>query len=1187
MLPPSRILVGSLVAALMLGVAGCGGAGGGSVVDSDGATSNPSTTTPGQTGSGGTSDDSGTPADPGPSTGDPGTPDVGGGDAGSPSTDEPFVPPVADGPVLTHVQLLDSVGGGERLIAFGLPLPEGAVTSGEELVVADSDGNVVASQWSPLASWRTDGSVLHGVMTFQTPATQAAGTYQVRRGTDVSGTVLTKSDVVAAGFDARIEVRTSSGTYSLSAADLLAGSVPAPARQDHTHFAGPLSAEFAVGGPLLLNGSGGPHATLQGYFHVRAYDRPVERARVTLVLENTGAFQSLADVTGDVTLSVGGQTVYSNAGFSIGADKRYPKRSWWGGDPGLWVRHDTEFVQDTGLVPEYREFTVSEERLNNFPRSVDWHGTGELSAAMDAGGAAAYLAPVDRWSAAYLVSADRRAYDAMLAHADAYHWVVSKHNYAMNPRDENTGYPLDLAANPNAIGRGWSGDTSLSAAAQTRLPLKTDMAHQPNCAYLPYLVTGEFDYLEHCQLWGVANWLMERPGSEMGWPRSFYRGQLRAIGWGFRNIVNAAVVTPDAHPLKNTLDEAVGYAIDSFRNDLMPLSSLGVVATGPGVGVAIIYKGDDTPDPDDTGTTGYAPWQDDYLTWALGSAVELGYPADTVWPWKARPVVERLGDGSAYCWAKSALYALAIRPDEASPNYTSWGEVYDANFPGEVCPPVGTTNAGAGDRRANDYAAQMSGALSVAVNTGITGSSAAWNRYLARESSGDFHWWSGGFDKYPEWAIKPREAGGATPVPGDGGSAGDPVDSGTDTTTDTGDTGGDTSGGSGGTDSGGTGGGTLPLPTADDNNGDGVPDVIGSLSVNQWTPISTNTLADVDPCPTRDCPYSAVAGQKAVVYDWTGGAFAGGVGSLGSLIYWGGGHNGYYGTEVYAFDLASLQWRRLSEPTLAQGGGSSRDFGLTGECRFHDGAPIAQHTYDSVVYDPVGQRFYVMAPGDSPSDPPGPSTSCNSTLPAYFDFSSGSWGDAPVAGQGFSRTSASAYDPNRNKIWIHGTRGEGMLSAFDPATGAWDHYSKESGWVDIDMVADIDPMRDLFVMADFRNAGGVRVRDLSNPDNTGVFVNTTGATEIESEVAAGFEWVPELDGFIAWDGGASLYLLEAPAGDWRTGQWTWTRIAATGSAPGEPTNGPYSKFQYVPSLGIAIVANNRDTPVYAVRLVAK
>ncbi|MEM6639946.1 MAG: hypothetical protein AAF610_08590 [Pseudomonadota bacterium] len=661
------------------------------------------------------------------------------------------------GAVITSFSLDDADAGPGRAVTFGVPIAEGAVASGTDLIVTRTDGTVLTSQWNPLASWRTDGSALHGALTFLTPdAGDNSGAYQVRTGTPSGGSTISRADVVSAGFDAEVQINVGATAYRLSAADLLDGTV-AP-RQDYTHFTGPLAAEFIVGGALRVNGTGAQHPTLQAYFHVRAFQRPVSRVHVTTVLENTGVFNAPADTTGDVTITVGGTPRYTNAGFEVDADKRYPKRFWWNGDPGLWVQHDTEYVQDTRLVPEYRELTVSAATLNGFPSSIDWDGRGQLNAALAGGGAALHLAPLDHWSAAYLISGDRRAFDGMRAHGDAYHWVVSTFDYAMNPRDENTGFPINMANNPTAIGRGWGGPNAIASRRLDQSPMSTDMAHQPSCNYVLYLTTAEYDALEHCQLWGVANWIMERPGSFPTWPRSFYIGQVRSIGWGFRNMVMAAIATPDAHPLKATLDQSVTFAIDSFQNDaraLDPNDNLGAWLTSASAN-AIIYDSATTPNPSDTGPlTGIAPWQDDFVTWSMGFAHHVGYAAeldaDGVWAWKAQAIVERLGDGSAYCWSSGANFALGVRSTSSSALFSSWADVFNNNYPGAgACPSNGGADAGV-DRAATDYGAQMGAAIAVATSTGIANAAAAWTRYDTRTTA----WNPNEFQSRPEWAIKP------------------------------------------------------------------------------------------------------------------------------------------------------------------------------------------------------------------------------------------------------------------------------------------------------------------------------------------------------------------------------------------------------------------------------------------------
>jgi len=660
--------------------------------------------------------------------------------------------------VVASFDLEDSGSGSGRAVTFGVPLAEGAVNPTTDLVVTETNGTVLASQWNPLATWQTDGSVMHGALTVIMPDSgNNSGRYQVRVGTQTGGAAISKSDVLAAGFDAEIKVRLGGTNYSLSAADLLDGTITP--RQNHTHFAGALAAEFIVGGPLRAGGTGNEHSTVQGYFHVRAFGRPVQRVYVTSILENTGTFRALADVTGDVTLTVGGVTEYTNNGFSIGADKRYPRRAWWNGNSGLWVGLDTEYVQDTRLVPEYREDPIPQSMLSGFPRSVEWSTRGQLSAGLEGTGAGPHIGPYDRWTAAYLMTGDRVTFDSMRAHGDVYHWTVSTKSYAMNPRDENTGFPLDLADNPNVIGAGWDG---IPAKRQSTSPIRTDMAHQPSCNYVLYLVTAEYGALEHCQFWGVANWIMERPGSYPGWPRAFRSGQVRSMGWGLRNIINAAVVTPDSHPLKQTLMDGVVYALDSINTDTRGLpgaENTGLVLTGPGTGTAIIYKNTDTPNPNDTGgMVGIALWQDNFVTWAVGSAYERGFRAQMdasgVWRWKSQAIVGALGTTGGFCWTQASQYTMGVIDNPDAGKYTNWATIYNKNFPSAgTCPATGSTGFSGSDSSGSHRGGQMVPAIATAASTGIPGANAAYDRFEQR----DYSWGSKTWGDNPEWAIKKRD----------------------------------------------------------------------------------------------------------------------------------------------------------------------------------------------------------------------------------------------------------------------------------------------------------------------------------------------------------------------------------------------------------------------------------------------
>ena len=363
-----------------------------------------------------------------------------------------------------------------------------------------------------------------------------------------------------------------------------------------------------------------------------------------------------------------------------------------------------------------------------------------------------------------------------------------------------------------------------------------------------------------------------------------------------------------------------------------------------------------------------------------------------------------------------------------------------------------------------------------------------------------------------------------------------------------------------------------------------VPIAIADLPLNEWHPISLNTIADLDPCPDRECSWSGSEGQIAVTDAWNGGVYASELGSLGSLVYAGGGHNAYYGNEVYVFDLKSLLWQRRNDPTDGQTPGDSSTFNLNENCRFWDGAPVVPHTYDSVVYDPATNRFIILTPSDAASHVlPGKSNGCDSNIAAYFDFTSNTWGSMNSSSPAGVTDGPTAYDPKRKLFWGRtGYRDPRLFVSYDPAKDKWEQYEDEP--ISIDAMGAIDPTRDLFVAADFRYDSEIGVHDLSHPSKKVTYIKTTGEKEIEKEAGLGFEWANKLGGFIAWNNGPNLYLLTPPDRDWRNQNWTWTRITATGIHPGFASNGGRSKFQWIDSLGMAVIAPRIDSPVFAIKL---
>ncbi len=675
----------------------------------------------------------------------------------TPSPPPPPTPPPAG--LIVGFDLVDATKAANLPVTLGWPLREGALAPGTGLIVQKADGTPLPTQWNPLATWKTDGSVLHGALTFLTPnAGDNSGSYRVVVGTPANGAAVTKAELAATAFDAVVACNIGGTTYSLSAKHLLNGTV-AP-RRDYTHIAGPIMSEFCVGGPLRVNGTGSAHPHLTAWFNIRAYRvaGSVTRAYAVCVLENTGARNETFDVTANVTVTIAGSVVHTVNNFVIRADRRYPLRRWWPADPQTWVRHNRAYLASTRLVPEYADITIAESWLSSMPQSLAWGAVGELDAAMASGGGKRELAPLDGWTAAYLISGDRRAFNSMRAHNDAYHWLGTtlSGDFAWNYRDENTGFPIDLQANPAMTSYGRNPSGIVKHRSKSQGAVWTDLAHMPCSGYVPYLLTAEFDELEQTQFHGIHPWMNWNPGGVAGWPRPWNEGgNVRDHAWGFRNVSNAAVITPDQHPLKATLDALCKRALSQMETRIKPFDPAG--ATGlflnTGEYTHVIYPPDQTPNPSDTGSrTGVAMWMDDWMTWAIAWAAERGYRNDSLLNWKAQSVIKRFV-GSNWCWAYTP-YALGVRDSDTGALYRDWNSLWAKNYPGVAsCPAPGGRVQDGTDQNDTYYYPQIGPAVATLASLGLPGAAQAWDIYASRtRTETDFQ----RKEENPQWWIVKR-----------------------------------------------------------------------------------------------------------------------------------------------------------------------------------------------------------------------------------------------------------------------------------------------------------------------------------------------------------------------------------------------------------------------------------------------
>ncbi len=464
----------------------------------------------------------------------------------------------------------------------------------------------------------------------------------------------------------------------------------------------------------------------------------------------------------------------------------WKKTFYQGAQPAINIAHDKEYLVATKAIPNYRPDLVGSvskiaESATLLALFDDIGRSGVSKASMGAPGYASGIGILPEWAAMYFVSQNSEAKRVMLKQADL------QGSWPAHARDWNTDQPINFEDWPYAVLSNAGNDSNNPATGLNEvLPVKTvpacipnssnvpDISHHPDFCFLPYLVTGDYHYLEgliyYQRFLGLgsnphADW---RGGRKCLWKRDQTRGQ----GWALRTTAHALYIIPDDHPLKadvlyNMTENANWYLANYVSPGATYPNAFGFVTNG----YSIVYT--------TTGggaNTGIAPWMDDYITQSCGRAIELGFSAWLPFmAYKSKNVVGRLTSGAESCWQLATAYTLRIKASASSPLYTTWGEVYQAthndairaatcgsaamatalsSFVGYAIPQ----NAMPGyPSLISGYPASMQPAVAYAASLNITGGADAWTVFDARAAQPDYN-------LGPQFGIVPRADVSDTPV---------------------------------------------------------------------------------------------------------------------------------------------------------------------------------------------------------------------------------------------------------------------------------------------------------------------------------------------------------------------------------------------------------------------------------------
>lgn len=345
---------------------------------------------------------------------------------------------------------------------------------------------------------------------------------------------------------------------------------------------------------------------------------------------------------------------------------------------------------------------------------------------------------------------------------------------------------------------------------------------------------------------------------------------------------------------------------------------------------------------------------------------------------------------------------------------------------------------------------------------------------------------------------------------------------------------------------------------------------------NTWAAISLNVPNDIDPEDDpavnlnfpADADWHLVEGFPGLIDDWCGGVYASGVGGAnGSLVLHGGGHNGYGGNEIIAFSFDTFLWSRITDPTPIPG---TLDY-TWGELTPEE--PMSTHTYDGLTYNPNSNELLLH----TITTPHIQGCEAKVFVAHVFDFDTLQWRrGGTFTGNGNSCAIFSDFDVSRGVTWCSESS-QSPFKTYNFSTDVFTSHGNVDATTEDDWVARIYPAGDAFIM--YRN-GVLKGRDLASPTTAEIVLNASGSPPLD--VGVGFDWCHDLSAFVAWIGGANLYKLTPPTGNWRTGTWVWSTLTPSSGTPDaiNVTN-TYGRFRWIPAIGCFALINRTSGQVWA------
>ncbi|MCX7745338.1 MAG: right-handed parallel beta-helix repeat-containing protein [Clostridia bacterium] len=603
-----------------------------------------------------------------------------------------------------------------------------------------------------------DGSVRHALISCVLPRLGARETLTltlVKGGNNNNSQWVTKDQLLTTHFNTNLSF-TGGKNFSISIRDMLKRVNTSP----NYWVKGAIASEFMLNDLTLTP----PSQQLNVKANARVFPG-WNGIRIFLIVENVWG-----DYRGRVDYTVNAPEIGLNSTVAHIANTRWGKEFWLGQKPSkINVKYNPRYLMDSGHLPNYDDsFRIPASTLDSdytqwLASDRGFMGNGFLQKYFPTTDGRDEIALYPKWAACWTLGQDKRMREiteghGLLSGAIPIHFRESNANKAL--KLGGTGRMITIDDRPTIdlsdLAYEWTRPEDKLPAAVGNASTggwTVDRAHQPSLAYVPYLMTGDYYYLEEMYFWAAYD--LAACNFSPDWGRNYAQGlirdQVRGEAWAIRNISDAAALAPDGDPEKAYLLEKVYNNISSWEtkyitNNYHPLHFWGVISN----------RGSDGGRPDDTLVPNVrsftSPWMDDFVLITLGHMKEMEFKTQNLVNWLGQNVVDRFSHPEFNPFRGASYHIPATYTDDPnvlSPeyNYSTWAAVKAAFVTAE---PTKYTN-----KYANAYPFNARAALSFV--TFLPRGSNAWNFFANGRDSDNLPVLDYSvLNDDPSWSMIPR-----------------------------------------------------------------------------------------------------------------------------------------------------------------------------------------------------------------------------------------------------------------------------------------------------------------------------------------------------------------------------------------------------------------------------------------------